>query len=270
MKRKIIIFLILILGVLGCKSIDITNSKKKLALEETRIRALVMNELETRYDEKFEIRRTLYDKRRDKWKLEIYPLENNINDETFIAYVKYGKIVLEDYYFMKVTDLATIYYKSTVNKIFKEKKIYYLSSIGSYAKEKLDKKKKIYDILKKYSKESFITFKILIFEDVTSTEEKKEAFIKEVWELFKYLKSQNLKWASITINIYDEDFFKDKDTDHILKVSNWFSRGTSEFDVFKYRDKMIYNLIIWEQDYKRIKTLSDIRNELYKIEEESE
>ncbi|BDU50628.1 hypothetical protein [Haliovirga abyssi] len=268
MKKKIIIFLILILGILGCKSIDITNSKKKLALKETRIRALVMNELEGRYNEKFEIRRTLYDKGRDKWKLEIYPLENNIDDETFVAYVKYGKVVIENYSSIKKANLTTIYYRPIIKKIFKEKKLYFWANMGisiyDERREKLKilKRKKFDSFFKTIPNKMFVNIFIYIFGDVTSTEAKKEAFIKEVWELFKYLKSQNLKWASITVNIYDEDFFKDKDIDHILKVSNWFSRGTSEFDVFKYRRKKKWVIWIEEKDYKQIKTIDGIRKKL--------
>ncbi|BDU50634.1 hypothetical protein [Haliovirga abyssi] len=241
MKRKIIIFLILILGILGCKSIDLTNSKKKLALEETRIRALVMNELETRYDEKFEIRRIRYDKRRDKWKLEVYPLENNIDDETFIAYVKKDpkERVIANYYSMKISNLTTMYYRPIIKKIFREKKVYYWTGLGNDTNKSLKRIKNINKIIKEVPEKLSFHMEMLIFEDVVSTKEKKEAFIKEVWELFKYLKSQNLKWASITINIYDEDFFRDKDIDHILKVSNWFSRGTSEFDVTEYWKKKL-------------------------------
>ena len=253
MKKRILILLLIILLsnlLLGC------NGEK----EKIRINTLVMNELETRYDEEFEIKRTFYDDDRSKWVTEVYPKENNINEETFFVDVKKDpeERVVENYYFIKVTNLATIYYRPVIKKIFKEKKLYYLSSIGSYATEKLDKKKNINDILEKYSKESFITFKILIFEDVTSTEEKKEKLIKEVWELFTYLKSQNLEWASITVNIYEEEFFKDKDIEHILKVSNWFSRGTREFDVTEYWKKNYAGLWIEEQDYYKIKRIEDI------------
>ncbi|BDU50626.1 hypothetical protein [Haliovirga abyssi] len=269
MKRKIIIFLILILGILGCKSIDITNSKKKLALEETRIRALVMNELEGRYDEKFEIRRIRYDKRRDKWKLEVYPLENNIDDETFVAYVKKDpkERVIENYPSIKEANLTTIYYRPIIKKIFKEKKLYFWGNMGIHIYDekrdslKILKRKKFDFFFNNISNKMHVNIQILIFEDVTSTEAKKEAFIKEVWELFKYLKSQNLEWASIRIKIYDKEFFRDKDIDHILKVSNWFSRGISEFDVFKYRRKQKYSIWVEEKEYYQIKSLDDMKKQ---------
>ena len=246
--------------LLGC------NGEK----EKIRIKTLVMNELETRYEEEFEIKRMFYDQKRSKWVSEVYPKENNIDDETFFAYVKKDpkERGVENYYFMKVSNLTTIYYKPIIKKKFKGKKIYFSCGIEEHTKKKLDKYKyrTIKNLIEKNGKDVVVHFEIYIFEDVVSTEEKKEEFIKEVWELFKYLKSQNLKWASITINIYDEEFFGNKDVEHILKESNWFSSGTSEFDVFEYRRKKKYVLYIEEKDYKNIENIKDIKKRLRKLD----
>ncbi|BDU51242.1 hypothetical protein [Haliovirga abyssi] len=260
MKRRILLFILLLLVtstlLTGCE-----NKKEK-----ARIKSLVMNELETRYDEKFEIRRIFYDGKRSKWVLEVYPKENNIDKETFFAFVKKDpkERVIENYSSIKEANLTTIYYKSIIKKIFKEKKLYFWGNMGIHI---YDEKREVLKILKRKKFDFFfenipnkmhVNIFILIFEDVVSTKKKKEAFIKEVWELFKYLKNQNLEWASITINIYDEDFFKDKDIDHILKVSNWFSSWTSEFDVTEYWKKNYAGLRIEEQDYYKIKSIKDI------------
>ena len=260
MKKRILILLLIILLsnlLLGC------NGEK----EKIRINTLVMNELETRYDEEFEIKRTFYDDDRSKWVTEVYPKENNIKDKIFFAYVKSDpkERVVENYSSIKKSNLTTLYYKPIMKKIFKEKKIYFWGNMGIHIYNKKEREKLM--ILKSKNIDSFlktipnkmnINIFINIFEDVISTEEKKEKLIKEVWELFKYLKSQNLEWASITVNIYEEEFFKDKDIEHILKVSNWFSRGTREFDVTEYWKKNYAGLWIEEQDYYKIKRIEDI------------
>ncbi|BDU51245.1 hypothetical protein [Haliovirga abyssi] len=263
MKRRILLFILLLLVtstlLTGCE-----NKKEK-----ARIKSLVMNELETRYDEKFEIRRIFYDDKRSKWVLEVYPKENNIDDETFFAFVKKDpeERVIENYYTIKNSNLTKIYYRPIIKKMFKENKLRFWANVGiGETNLDTDKIKKIETIFNKIPKITDVRIFIYIFEDVTSTKEKKEAFIKEVWELFKYLKSQNLEWASITVNIYDEDFFKDKDIDHILKVSNWFSSWTSEFDVTEYWKKQTYLLRIREKDYKNIKYIKEIKDKLRKLD----
>jgi len=256
-----LIFLILMLLLLGCESIDRID-ERKLDLEDKRIQTLVMKELETRYDEKFEIRRTLYDKRKYKWKLEVYPKENNIENEIFIVDVKKDpkERIVENYYSMKNYNLTTIYYRPIIKKIFKEKNLYFGGNIGTdipvYRVKNIKKEMEVKPEKKK------VNLFIYIFEDAVSTEVKKEKFIKEVWELFKYLKRQDLKCASIRIKIYDEEFFEDKDIEHILKVSSWFSTWTSEFDVFKYRRKQKYSMWVEEQEYDAINNIEDMKKQL--------
>jgi hypothetical protein len=248
-NKKIKIFLLIILAVLGIKVIK--DIKYKMDMKNAK--ELVMKELVERYDEKFEIRRTTYDKRKEKWMVEVYPLENNIKDETFVAQVTKYDDVIENYYSIKNANLTTIYYQPIIKKIFKEEKLYF--RIGFRTQEANINIKKIKDvnsIFNKYSDKTMVVAKLSIYEDVTSKEEKKEEFLKEVWELFKYLKSQNLKWASIRIKIFDSEFFKDKVIDK-----------SSEY---RYYRKQKYSIWIEEKEYYEIDSFDDIKKQLNYME----
>jgi hypothetical protein len=245
-NNKIKIFLLIILVVVGIKVIK----EIKYKMDMKNAKELVMKELVERYDEKFEIRRTAYDKRKEKWMVEVYPLENNIKDETFVAQVTKYDDVIENYYSIKNANLTTIYYTPIIKKIFKERKLYFWANMDS--DKPITKSKDIKREMEEKPEKTYVNMFISIYEDVTSTEEKKEAFLKEVWKLFKYLKSQNLKWASIRIKIFDSEFFKDKVIDK-----------SSEY---RYYRKQKYSIWIEEKEYYEIDSFDDIKKQLNYME----
>ncbi|WP_243832434.1 hypothetical protein [Orenia marismortui] len=130
--------------------------------------------------------------------------------------------------------------------------------MATYYKFKDNKIPTFEELLGYGSEDTYVNIFIYIFEDVITDKEKKEEFLSNVMELLEYLRGQNLKWATIQISIYDEEFFKDKDMDHVLEVSGWFHNGTDEFDVWEYKEKLRYNLLIFKQKYKTIEEKRDI------------
>jgi hypothetical protein len=246
-NNKIKILLIIVLIFIGIKIVK--EIKYRIDMKNTK--ELVMKELVERYDETFEIKRTTYDKRKEKWMVEVYPLENNITDETFVAQVTKYDDVIENYYIRKITNLTTIYYTPIIKKIFKETKLYFWTNLGNYSDKKLDKIKSVNNILNDLPEKLSFHINMQVYEDVTSTEEKKEKFLKKVWKLFKYLKSQNLKWASIYIGIYNPDDLNEKEIE-IIKESGGL------YDIEKEK----FYIWIREKEYYEIKTFEDIKNQL--------
>ena len=85
-------------------------------------------------------------------------------------------------------------------------------------------------------------------------------------ELLEYLRQQDLKWATIYIKIFDEDFFKDKDIDFILEETDYFHKTSIKFkySALEYQSYKVYGLRINNQEFFEIETLKDLKKELKK------
>lgn len=94
--------------------------------------------------------------------------------------------------------------------------------------------------------------------------------MEDVFKLVTFLKDQGVKEARIQIECYDEEFFKDKDIDHILKISENFSSGNGEFDTMEYKFKLRYVLIIEDRELLEINTIEDLEKEYYTVHLKSE
>jgi NDP-sugar pyrophosphorylase family protein len=73
------------------------------------------------------------------------------------------------------------------------------------------------ELLEYGPEDTYVNIFIYIFEDVITDEKRKKEFLSNVLELLEYLRGQNLKWAQIQVNIYDEEFFKDKDIEYLKR-----------------------------------------------------
>ena len=85
-------------------------------------------------------------------------------------------------------------------------------------------------------------------------------------ELLEYLRNQNLKWATLEVKIFDEDFFKNKDIDFILKESNYFHRGSTKlkYSALEYQSYEVYGLKVSKKEFSKVKTIKGLKDELYK------
>lgn len=248
-------FVILLLISTGCAKRREYNAKAEKVKEEA------LDYLRETYGEEFVIKHVRYISATGVWELTAAPCE----EQDFLFFIRtggtFGDLFMTSYSRLRLQAQANKYYEPVVNQIF-GKKQYFFVTMATDAEYDLKNPPSFEELLEFGAEETYVNIFIYIFEDVIEVKEKKEKFLASVMELLEYLRGQNLMWGTIQASIYDERFFKDKDIEHILKVSDWFYSGTDEFDVLEYRRKQIYGLRIGRTEFHKIKSIEDLEKKI--------
>ena len=244
----------LLLVSLGCKNKEAKKIRKK-----------ALNYLQKTYNKKFIIQDTRFIRQNKVWELTAAPKDNKEIDFKIRTEGIYGKSFYEHYPKTKLSIESIEYYKPILRNIF-GRKMYFYSNLTTRAKINKKNIPSVSKLLQKHPDSTYVNIFIHIFENVVSPPERKQKFLKNVMELLEYMRGQNLKWGTITVRIYDEEFYKDKDIDYILEETNFFHKGSRKLDynAMEYESYMKYGLGINNKDFFEIETIEDLEEELNK------
>ena len=253
--KRILVVLLMVFVLMGCKG-----------EEQKRVEKMVLTHLKEKYDEEFYIvdEETRYIKATGgAWEFEVRPESNP--EISFYARTggTFEGSIMENYYGKILNQEVKGYYKKRINDIFTVKQ-WNRATVGTV--RRFDFRPTIKKVFDEYSEEMSVNIYIYIFEDVINNGNKKKQLLKETMELLEYLREQNLKWAQIHISIYDEEFFKDKDIDFILKETSFFYKGSVKLDYSarEYESYEVGGLGISRLEFNKIKSIVDLKKELYK------
>lgn len=216
-RNKVLFYILMILAIFltGCKGSQETATDK--VAKET------LEQLKKDYNEEFEIESADYVKETDSYTLFVHPKTEPDMSFRVIKWKKAGNELIDNY-IPKRRDAQT-------NKIFKpfadsiNNKNLLLALIGQPMKPQngdIMRIKDYYDMsytaedLIKLHKEK-IRFVIDIFFFFDLNEWNRQDVCKKVYEMIKYIQDTGVAEAEISIQFYDEEFFKDKDVVKILK-----------------------------------------------------
>ncbi|TDX58970.1 hypothetical protein [Orenia marismortui] len=269
-SKQITLLLILVIISLvftGCIAEKKIIKEKEANEKVAKVHQEALDYLKNTYNEEFIIKDTRYIRNTKVWELTAAPKSDQELEFIVRTGGTFGNQFLANYSRLKLTYQSKEYYKPILKYIF-GKKIYFYSNTGTYAKFKDNKIPTFEELLEYSSEETLVNIFIYIFEDVITDKEKKEEFLSNVMELLEYLRGQDLKWATIQVNIYDEEFFRDKDIDLILKETKFFHTGSTKlkYNALEYKSYEVYGLRIDDIEFFEIKTLKDLEGELYKTD----
>lgn len=254
--KKYLLFILLLVFFLSC------GNQESKQYEEVKEKALIY--LKEGYNEDFIVKDIRYIEPSRVYEMMVVPKDDDYAE----FYVKtgganYGDNFVDDYRIIKRAREARTFYKENIAPLFRDVKTRFAGNYypieGEYPghwtfKEFWEKAPdKIVPLIYMY-----------IFQDVFDDEVKKKRFLEDVFKLVTFLKNQGVKKADIQIACFDEEFFKDKDIDHILKISDYFHKGTGEFDTMEYSFKQKYMLMIEDREFEGIETIEDLEKEYYK------
>jgi hypothetical protein len=253
------ILLIISVVFIGCINLDDGKAEATKKKEEA------LKYLENLYNKEFVIKKVRYIEMNEVWEMTAAPKDNKDLEFFVKTGGKYGKNFVSDYAKIRLTLSSRKYYESILKKIF-GRKIYFYSNTGTYTKFKNNKIPTFKELLKYGSEKTYVNMFIYIFEDVVSEKKRQEKFLSNVMELLKYLRNQDLKWATVEVKMFDEKFFKGKDIDFILEETNYFHKGSTKLkhNALEYQSYEVYGLKISEKDFAKVETIRDLKDELYK------
>lgn len=264
MKKRIKIIGIILLSVLllislGCKDKEVKKVKKKARkyLRET-------------YDKEFVIKEVRYIEANKSWELTCAPQDDkNIEFKLRTGGGIWGQNVNDGYANEILSERCTQYYKPILKDIF-DVKIYLWSNMDTDLKVDYKNLPSFKEIITSGSDSTYVNIFIYIFENVVSPPERKREFLKNVMELLEYMRGQNLKWGQITIRIYEEEFYEDKDIEYILEETNFFHKGSRklEYNAMEYESYRTYGLGINDDEFFEIETIEELEKELKKTSKE--
>ena len=238
----------------GCNSLKGMKKKKE-----------ALNYLEEVYKDEFVIKKVKYINMNEVWEMTAAPKKDKDLEFKVRTGGMFGNEFVSSYSRIKLSYEADDYYKPVIEDVF-GRKIYFYTTMATRAKFKDGKIPTFKKLLEYGSEDTYVNIFIFIFENVINKEKRKENFLANVMELLEYLRGQNLKWATIQIDIFDEEFFKDKDVEFILKETNYFNTGSTKlkYMAFEYRSYKVYGLRIDDQEFFKVKTLNDLESELFR------
>lgn len=254
--KKYLLYVLLLIFFLSC------GNQESKQYEEVKEKALIY--LKEGYNEDFIIKDIRYIEPSRVYEMMVVPKD----DEDSEFYVKtgganYGDNFVDDYRIIKRAREARIFYKENIAPLFRDVKTRFA---GNYypTEDEYPEHWSFKEFWEKTPDKIVPLIYMYIFQDVFDDEVKKKRFLEDVFKLVTFLKNQGVKEARIQIACFDEEFFKDKDIDHILKISDYFHKGTGEFDTMEYSFKQKYMLMIENREFEGIETIEDLEKEYYK------
>ena len=192
----------------------LTSCKDSQKTATEKVTKQTLEQLKTDYNEEFEIESISYVSENDSYILFVHP---KVDPDMSIRVIKWkmaGNKLIDDYISTRRYFQTKKHFKPFAESISKK----YLISAGLggiVRKEKYwDMSNSIENLIKKYSKD--ITLGIDIFYFFNLNENNTEDVCKKVYEMIKYIQDLNVGEVNISIQFYDEEFFKDKD---VVKIN---------------------------------------------------
>lgn len=256
-RNKVLFYILMTLAIFltGCKGSQETATDK--VAKET------LEQLKKDYNEEFEIESADYVKETDSYTLFVHPKTEPDMSFRVIKWKKAGNELIDDYVKTRRGMQSDKFFKHFGDNI-SEKNLFSATLVDILdKKEYWDMNYSIEDLIKMHKKDSKIAIRIFLFFDLH--EWNREEMCKKVYEMIKYIQDTEIAKADISIQFYDEEFFKDKDVVKILK-EEMGPAGMMNFDSH-YGDK--YDLAridigteLGIKDFKTIKSYKDIENKI--------
>ncbi len=256
-QNKVLIMIAIIIFMLLCGC-----SKKKAEYEDKsqQIAKDTLNQLKLDYKEDFEIESITYTKENDSYVLFVHP--KNEPDISFrvIKWAMGGNNLVDDYLdtrrYLQTKKHFRPFAESISNK-------YLISAgIGNIVKrrEYWDMKYPIEYLIKKYKNDISLGIKIFFFFDLN--ENNKEEVCKKVFEMVKYIQSLEVAEVDISIQFYDEDFFRDKD---VVKINEEEMGPAGMMNFISQYGQYMHNSIEIDERFpiNKIKSYKDIEKKIW-------
>ncbi len=266
-QNKVLIMIAIIIFMLLCGC-----SKKKAEYEDKsqQIAKDTLNQLKLDYKEDFEIESITYTKENDSYVLFVHP--KNEPDISFrvIKWAMGGNDLIDNYIPLRralqtrklfkpfAENISSKYLlHGNITGVEKNRTISGLEDQIEYWEINYP----IKDFIKKYHKNTRLMVDIFFFFDLN--ENNKEEVCKKVFEMVKYIQSLEVGEVNISIQFYDEDFFRDKD---VVKINEeeMGPAGMMNFETQYYDNKKV-NIIFKEKnlkEFKKIKSYKDIEKKI--------
>ncbi len=265
-KSLTILTFIILIFLCGC-------SKKKVEYEDKsqQIAKDTLNQLKLDYKEDFEIESITYTKENDSYVLFVHPKSEPDISFRVIKWAMGGNDLIDNYIPLRralqtrklfkpfAENISSKYLlHGNITGVEKNRTISGLEDQIEYWEINYP----IKDFIKKYHKNTRLMVDIFFFFDLN--ENNKEEVCKKVFEMVKYIQSLEVAEVDISIQFYDEDFFRDKD---VVKINEeeMGPAGMMNFQTQYYDNKNI-NIIFDEnnlKEFKRIKSYKDIEKKIW-------
>ena len=208
-RNKVLFYILMVLAIFltGCKSPQ--EAKTDKVAKET------LEQLKTDYNEDFEIESIKYVRENDSYIVFVHPKTEPDMSIRVIKWKMAGNKLIDDYVSARRYLQTKKHFKPFAESI--SKKYLISAGLGGIVKkeEYWDVNYSIEDLLKKYNKDITLGIDIFFFFDLN--EWNKKEVCKKIYEMIKYIQDTGVAEAEISIQFYDEDFFKDKDVVKINK-----------------------------------------------------
>ena len=239
----------------GCK--DKQEEKNQEIVKQT------LEQLKNDYNEEFEIESADYIKETDSYTLFVHPKSEPDMSIRVIKWKKAGNNLIDDYVKTRRGMQADKFFKHFGDNISK-KNLFSATLVDILDKrEYWDMNYSIEDLIKMHKKDSKIVIRLFFFFNLN--EWNRKDVCKKVYEMIKYIQDTGIANADISIQFYDEDFFKDKDVVKINKeemgpagMMNFHSTYSAKYE--------LSTLNIGEDKglkFNEIKSYKDIENKIW-------
>ncbi len=255
-RNKGIFYVLLVLAMFftGCK--DKQEEKNKEIAKQT------LEKLKTDYNEEFEIESIKYVTQNDSYILFVHPKTEPDMSIRVVKWKMAENKLIDDYVSARRYLQTKKHFKPFAESI--SKKYLISAGIGGIVEkeEYWDVNYSIEDLLKKYNRDITLGIDIFYFFDLN--ENNTEEVCKKVYEMVKYIQDLNVGQVNISIQFYDEEFFKDKD---VVKINEeeMGPAGMMNFQ-FHYGKYELSTLNIGkDKGFKlnEIKSYKDIENKIW-------
>lgn len=256
-KSLIILTFIILILLCGC-----SDEKSEYEDKSQQIAKDTLNQLKLDYKEDFEIESITYTKENDSYVLFVHPKSEPDISFRVIKWAMGGNNLIDDYLDTRRYLQTKKHFKPFAESISNK----YLISAGMgnivKRKEYWDMKYSIEYLIKKYKNDISLGINIFFFFDLN--ENNKEEVCKKIFEMVKYIQSLEVAEVDLSIQFYDEDFFRDKD---VVKINEeeMGPAGMMNFETQYYDNKKL-NIIFKEKnlkEFKKIKSYKDIERKIW-------
>ena len=251
-RNKVLFYILMILAIFltGCKGSQETATDK--VAKET------LEQLKKDYNEEFEIESADYVKETDSYTLFVHPKTEPDMSFRVIKWKKAGNELIDDYVQTRRYLQAKKYFKPFADSISERHLISAAVVSILDKKEYWDMQYSIENLIKMYNKDITVGMDIFYFFDLH--EWNKEDVCKKVYNLIKHIQDSGIGKLNLSIQFYDEKFFKDKDVEKILK-EDMGPAGMMNFQSTYSAKYKTVNIIFEEkkiEELKKIKSYKDI------------
>lgn len=255
--------MILAIFLTGCKSPK--EAKTDKVAKET------LEQLKTDYNEEFEIESIKYVKENDSYILFVHPKTEPDMSFRIVKWRMAGNKLIDDYVVTRRTKQGEKLFKPFADSVNTKNLLF--AGLGQpmnpkngdimRIKDYYDMSYSTEDLLKLHKEKIRIVMMMFFFFDLH--EWNREDVCKKVYEMIKYIQDTGVAEVEISIQFYDEKFFKDKDVVKINEeemgpagMMNFDSHYGGKYDLAR----IDIGTELGIKDFKTIKTYKDIENKI--------